>query len=293
MADVREPVAWVNSARMSGAFYMYVEGASDERFWNKFVDSSNVKLQVCFGCKKLLAVIDEHIKQGVNDFLAVIDRDFCGILGNTPKKDNLFITDDHDIEMTMYHKGNAFSEMLNAIDRGGKIGAYVKQGHDILDETMEITNDIGCCKVANEKGNLGIIFAHENEKTHEIKRPKYEGCMDGKTGKYNGLNHVVAKIKGFNDSIKNKTPKETSIIAAAQSEKTVGYDKWQLSNGHDVSYLLPYIIRRRCKHSNNNMDIEFIDSVLYAAYKVDDFHLTTLYKEMDIWSRKKKLKLFL
>lgn len=292
MADVRRPEAWVNSARMSGAFNMYVEGASDERFWNKFINTANVKVQVCFGCKNVLAVVDEFIKQGEKNYLAVIDRDFFAILGNTPQRENLFITDDHDLEMMMYHKGDAFREMLNSIDRGGKIASYIGNGHQLLDETLAITNEIGYCKLANKKLGLGMIFTHEDEKTHDIERPKYEGCMDGKTGSYLGLKYVIAKVRGFNDSNKNKIPKEDIIVEATQNEMARQYDWWQLSNGHDVSYLLPYIIRRRCKHNNNKMDMEFIDSVLYAAYKADDFHLTDLYAELSEWSRRNNVSLF-
>ena len=103
MADIREPVAWVNSAKMSGAFYMYVEGDSDERFWNKFIDSTQVKLQVCHGCKQLFKVVNEHILQNEFHFIAVTDRDFHAILGTTPKLTNLFFTDDHDLAGVFDH----------------------------------------------------------------------------------------------------------------------------------------------------------------------------------------------
>lgn len=76
-------------------------------------------------------------------FLAVTDRDFHAILGDTPQKTNLFVTDDHDLEMMMYHNGNAFQEVTNATDRRGEIAAYVHSGHNLLNETMENTNDIG------------------------------------------------------------------------------------------------------------------------------------------------------
>lgn len=72
MADIRESAAWVNSVRMSGSCYMYVEGESDERFWNKFIDSDNVKVRVCQECKQLFDVIDEHIRQNV--FFSCRDR---------------------------------------------------------------------------------------------------------------------------------------------------------------------------------------------------------------------------
>lgn len=292
MADVREPAAWVNSARMSGTTYMYVEGESDERFWNKFIDSNQVKLQVCHGCKQLHAIVDEHLRQNVFSFLAVIDRDFHAILGTTPSNPNLFITDDHDLEMMMYHKGNAFHELTNAIDRGGRIADYENNGHDLLAETMEITNDIGYCKLASHRKGYNLEFAHENEKTHEIERPKYEDVINSITGAYLGVDRVVSKVHGFTVSCKLKPPKEQDVLHEVAIEKAIKYDKWQLSNGHDVSYLLPVLIHRRCKHKKK-MDADTIDNVLYAGYKMDDLRLTDLYAALIKWAKVNKVKLFI
>lgn len=292
MADIREPAAWVNSVRMSGTIYMYVEGDSDERFWNKFIDSNQVKLQVCHGSKKLYAIVDEHIKQNVLSFLAVTDRDFHAILGTTPSKPNLFITDDHDLEMMIYHKGNAFHELTNAIDRGGKIADYKNSGHDILAETMEITNDIGYCKLASRRKGFNLVFAHENDKTHEIIRPKYEDVLNSTTGAYLGVGRVVSKVHGFTVSCKGKPPKEKEILSEVTIEKITQHDKWQLSNGHEVSYILPVLIHRRCKHKKK-MDADTIDNVLYAGYKMDDLRLTDLYAALTIWEKENKVKLFI
>ena len=293
MADVREPVAWVNSARMSGNIYMYVEGESDERFWNKFIDSTYVKLQVCHGCKQLHAVVDEHINQHVLGFLAVTDRDFHSILGTVPQKTNLFITDDHDLEMTMYHKGNAFHEMTNAIDRGGKIATYEKNGHDLLKETMEITNDIGYCKLAAYRKGFNLLFAYEDEKTHEITRPKYADALHSITGAYLGIESIVAKVHGFSVSCKKTPPKLQEVVPEVIQEKATSHDKWQLSNGHDVSCLLPYLISRRCKHRKIPLNQDFIDSVLYAGYKLEDLKQTDLYADMNRWAKSNKVKLFI
>lgn len=291
MADVREPVAWVNSARMSGIVYMYVEGESDERFWNKFVDSNNVKLQVCHECKQLFEVVDEHINQNVMGFLAVTDRDFYAILGGTPNKTNLFITDDHDLEMMMYHKGNAFQELTNAIDRGGKIAKYEQSGHNLLKDAIEITDDIGYCKLVSIKKGLNLKFSEENEHSHEISRPKYEDAIDNATGAYLGMDRIVSKIHGFCMSCKQKPPKVHDIIKEVTVEKANTYDSWQLSNGHEVSNLLAVLIHRRCKHKKK-LDQDIIESVLYAGYKPQDFHLTVLYLDMNKWAKQNKIKLF-
>ena len=292
MADVREPVAWVNSARMTGLLYMYVEGASDERFWNKFIDTNNVRLQVCHGCKNLNNIVEEHINQGVMNFIAVTDSDFNVILGTIPNKTNLFITDDHDVEMMMYHSNRSFKELVNAIDRGNKIENYIDNGHDLLNETMQITDDIGYCKLASIKNGMDLEFSKEDEKKHEIARPNYEDALDGKTGRYLGLDRIIGKVYGFTCSCGKKPPKVKVILEKTNIEKANQYDTWQLSNGHDVSYLLSFLIRRRCKHRNLHLDHEFIDSVLYAAYKYDDFKQTKLYAAMKRWSAQNNVKIF-
>ena len=291
MADVREPAAWVNSSRMSGIIYMYVEGESDVRFWNKFIDSNSIQLQVCHGFKQLIGVVDEHINQNVLGFLAVIDSDFHAIIGDAPHKTNLFITDDHDLEMMMYHKGNAFQELTNAIDRGEKIAAYLQSGHNLLNETIAITNDIGYCKLASIKNSLNLKFAEEDERTHEIGRPKYEDAIDSITGAYLGIERIVSKIHGFSVSCKQKPPRVQDILREVYVEKANTYDSWQLSNGHEVSYLLAALIHRRCKH-RKKLDQDYIESVLCAGYKLEDFRLTELYSNMSRWARKNRVNLF-
>lgn len=292
MADGRKAEAWVNSARMSGAVHMYVEGASDERFWNKFIDTKLVKIQVCHGCGKVEEVVEQHIKEGVMSFLAIIDSDFHRILGSTPQKTNLFITDDHDLEMMMYHNNRAFAEMKNSIDRGYKIASYTSSGHDILKETIEITNDIGYCRLANKKNGWGMKFSIEDEETHDIVRPEYKDILENASGNYLGDTRLVSKVFGFNKKHKLNPPLESVILEAMRFEKRTTYDDWQFSNGHDVSCLLPYIIRRRCKHRNKNMDQEYIESVLYAAYEKQDFVSTQLYASLNDWGKKHKIKLF-
>lgn len=292
MADVREPVAWVNSARMSGALYMYIEGASDERFWNKFINSDVVKIQVCNGRNKVLNVVREHIKQGMFHYLAVIDNDFDVINDNRQYYPNLFYNDDHDLEMMMYHKGKAFQEMKNSIDRGNKIAQYEESGHCVLDETLEMTIDIGYCKLAGRRLIPEIEYTLEDERYHEIIRPSYEDIMDGKTGQYDGVKRIISKIVGFLKSHHKHYPSEVEYNLCYQEERKREYDKWQISNGHDVSYLLPYVIRRRCKHRNSKMDIDFIDSVLLAAYSKEDLMQTEVYNSMNQWSEAKQIKIF-
>lgn len=292
MADIREPAAWVNSARMSGAFYMYVEGDSDERFWNKFIDSSRVRIQVCHGKNKVLDVVEKHEEEDVRSFIAVVDRDFGAITGNLPHHINLFVTDDHDLEMMIYHKGNAYQELLNAIDRGGKIKAYEKSNPDLLAETLTITNDIGYCKLAAYNNRFVLEFAKEDLNSHDIVRPKYEDTIDVRTGNYLGVERVVSKIIGFTISCKKKPPKDIIVLEKVKEEKATLYDSWQLSNGHDVSCILPVLIRRRCMHKHNNIDSEYIDSVLCAAYSKDDLKMTDLYAEMIKWSEENNYILF-
>lgn len=289
MADVREPEGWVNSARMSGSYYLYVEGRSDERFWNKFV-GEEVLIQVCHGKHHVLKTVEEHNKQGVMRFLAIIDKDFYDILGGKPDLSNLFVTDFHDLEMMLFFS-NAFAEAINSIDRGRKIKKYLEEGHDLLQEALTITDEIGYVKLATIKNRLSLLFCVENDSTHDIERPKYEDTFDRK-GSYLGVYRLIEKVRGFTESKGEKPETVSRVYTLTDAEKKCVYPSVQLSNGHDISCLIPLIIRRRCGLNNQRLDSEFFDAILYAAYTWEDLVKTKLYEDLYKWTTEYGVALF-
>lgn len=293
MARGREPAAWVNAARMDADFngvYLYVEGVSDESFWKKFVDRDLVHICVCDGCENVIATIEHHQKQNVKKYLGVIDRDFRDILDRIPNNPNIVVTDYHDIEMLMYFS-DAFRNVIVSIDKHNKLEEFEKKHGRILDKVLELTDRIGYVKLASKL--KGDVLEFRREKNYELVVPKYEGMID-KDGKYiddSKLARIINVFSSQNSSLTRIDDSEivNMIINGSKNE----IDSAILSNGHDVSYLMPHVLRKKCKFSNSKIDSSMIDSLLMAAYSMEMFRSSKLYKAISMWSASTGVNFFL
>ncbi len=285
MAIGREPSAWVNAARMDTDFngvYLYVEGESDESFWKKFVNTNNVRICVCHGCEVVILTIETHQKAQVKKYLGVIDRDFRDFLGTMPNNHDIVVTDCHDIEMMMYNS-DAYRNLIISIDRQNKLGEYESQNGSVLQYVLFLTNRIGYTKLASKKE--GELLEFRREKNYELVVPKYEGMLDA-DGKYQGDERLARIINAFS-SQNTKLVKltDSQIIDLMHREMKNKIDNMILSNGHDVSYLMPHVLRKKCRFNKSGLDKSMIDSILMAAYSKEMFHDTDLYQAMVAWSK--------
>ena len=293
MARGREPSAWVNAARMDSDFngvYFYVEGESDESFWKKFVDTDNVKLCVCHGCEVVIQTIETHQQAQVKKFLGVIDRDFRDILGTMPSNHDIVVTDCHDIEMMMYDS-DAYRNLILSIDRQNKLGEYESKNGSILQYVILLANKIGYAKLASKKE--GNVLEFRREKNCELVVPKYEGMLDV-AGQYQGDERLARIINVFS-SQNRKLPKLTDnqIIELMHREMKNEIDGMILSNGHDVSYLIPHVLRKKCRFNKSGLDKSMIDTILMAAYSREMFYKTNLYQSIVAWCKDTESELWL
>ena len=289
----RTPSAWVNDCRMSGARFAFVEGPSDEWFWKKFIDQSNYRISPVDGWPNVIEIITEFHKAGLSDCcFGIVDRDFDDILSS--KKvifDNVFITDDHDIEMMMYHS-NAFSAAILAIDKKNTIKE--KTGN-ILQYVFGITDKIGYLKLCSILNELGLLFKTQSKKNHEIELPNYENIIDA-NGEYLGDKKLIDYIINWSkNNLKGlgKISNKEYITNSFNKAQITKYDSYLLSNGHDLSYLMPYILRRKYKLNGNHITSATFEIALFAAYDLNMLKTTKLYNSMIQWMETRGVKIFL
>ena len=293
MATAREPVAWVNAAKMDTDFegvYLYVEGISDEAFWKKFINTEVVKICVCHGCELVIQTIELHQKEQSKKYLGVIDRDFREFLGTMPNNGDIVVADSHDIEMMMYNS-DAYRNMILSIDVNKKIEEYERVNGTILEYVLGLTNKIGYIKLASKKH--GDVLEFKREKDYELIVPKYEGMIDV-NGNYDSDQRLARIINAF--SSQNRTLakiEDADIVKMMHEEMENPVDDMILSNGHDVSYLMPHVLRKKCRLRKTELNKSFIDSILMAAYSREMFHKTNLYQSMDEWCIRTNSDLFL
>lgn len=294
LAHLRTPAAWINDSNMSGARYVFVESSLDECFWKKYINNKVFKILWLEGWETVYDYVKEFDDKGMSNYcIGIIDSDFenCVSIRNI-NLNNVFSTDDHDIEMTMYHS-EAFSSAIMAIDKKNKLKSPCKQ---ILDSVLQITDRIGYLKLYSKQKGINLIFKRMNPKTHDIELPDYKSIIDSK-GQYLGDNKLINHIITF--SRNNGSDKKTlSGIDVQKLEKDLSifqnnkYDSYQLSNGHDTTFLLPPILRRKYGLISNYVNENTIMIALISAYNKTLLVKTKMYKAMEKWANVNKIALF-
>ena len=294
MAEGRVASAWLNACKMSGCHYMFVEGVSDECFWKKFISRDAILIQQVNGWENVVECVREFNEEALSSkCIGIIDSDFENLFPyKSICENNIFLTDDHDIEMMMYHSV-AFESSILAIDKKNKLK---NSSNDILASVLQITDRIGNLKMYSMRNGAGLLFKRISKKTHEIELPQYESLIDSK-GNYLGNKQLISYIKTFSRNNSNN-PKSISVLNEHKIETEIELlqnqklDSFQLSNGHDITYLLPYILRRKYGLILNDVNEGTIMIALLSAYNEGLLMKTKLYQAMKEWADFNKTNIF-
>lgn len=289
MADGREISAWIAASRMSGCNYLFVEGVADERFWKRFVDKDSIHIQQLKGWQNVIECVKSFNAASMhNSCIGVIDRDFENLFPNKNIiEDNIFLTDHHDIEMMMY-TSPAWDFALKTIDKKNRISV---SSQDILSSIFDITDRIGYLKLLSIKDELGLIFK-KYDKNHEIELPKYEKAISN-SGEYVGDDKLINYIYSFTNSNSQKSlPKIETIISAFNELCKENFPSEHLSNGHDITYVLVYILKRKYRLNESYITVDTIDIALTSAYSAEIFKQSELFRLMSDWCEKNSKHIF-
>lgn len=71
------------------------------------------------------------------------------------------------------------------------------------------------------------------------------------------------------------------------------YPSEHLSNGHDVSYVMQYVLRRKYGLNEKHITADIIDIALFSAYNMNLLKQTVLYESLNKWAVKYGYNIFL
>jgi len=255
----RKPISWNNSEKMNSTFkgiYIYVEGTSDLNIWRKYTNKQNVRINVANSWENVVASVS-----GYPNNIGIIDKDFRDLTNNIPEESNIFLTDEHDIEMLMF-LSDVFSDVLLAL----KIS-----DNDLRNNVLTITDDIGRVKLSTILQNWNLTFKRQSKKKKDdFEYPKYEDALD-KNGKYAGIEKIIERILVFSKS----QMKDDDIISTVRK---CNYPFGKLSNGHDFALIMQFYLKTAHKKIKNASDLE---EMITAAYlSADLLKNTNVYKNV-------------
>lgn len=272
-------------AASQGSFkgcHLYVESGTDVRFWNFFIDKNNVMLHACDGWPKVVETIKRDTANGV-PCIGIIDNDFRSLLRYPdPLPDNVFTTDDHDVEM-MALKTEAALRVASHYDASDKIAAFERAEGDLMEFVFGITDSIGLLKLANHRNGLNMVFK-KTDRNQNIELPRYESFLDDSCH-YKSDRDMIMYLCSWSTNQKKKPNKiEEDIEALVDVEKVQNHNTYQLSCGHDVCYVLAYVIKKRIANKRK-VTQDDVEELLSVAFTPDNLKSTQLYEYIEGWSQ--------
>ena len=255
-----------------GRVFILVEGDTDIRLFRKFFDEEKCKVEnIPGGNSKVEESVTELLV--VHDLIIGIrDADFIRLNNLNYTKTNMFLTDYHDIEMTLIAEEETFSAILFEFTKIPK-----SEHNTIRNQIISTIENISLLKYLNEKENLEL---------------KFEGVG------FQDLISVINQTFDFSQYFSRIIARSPNakildinlIINEIQNLKKSDFDKFQISNGHDFMKAFADFLRK--KGTNRSVSDELISSLFRTNYRKENFTKTNLYRQTKDWAEEKNVAIY-
>lgn len=136
-----------------GRVFVFVEGETDIKLFRKLFNLDNCKVENIPGGNLKLEECVSELSQNYALIIGIRDADFLHLSDVPYTKPNMFLTDFHDIEMSLVAEDEVFSAILFEYTN------LPKQDHNSIRTTiLEIIEEISLLKWLNSLGDLRISF---------------------------------------------------------------------------------------------------------------------------------------
>ncbi|MDO9305108.1 MAG: DUF4435 domain-containing protein [Sulfuricurvum sp.] len=293
MEEYLTPHRIANSIMQDVAFtghYLIVEGKKDSNLFGRFINHSNIRIEQAFGKQKVKEILEILNTRGFERKLGIVDADFMELLGETIDIDDLFVTDDHDIEIMMI-KSKALDDLISIFSDKDKVTKFESTaGTSVRDILFQIGLELGNLKLANKLHNLGLVFKPGKPEGNQL---KYKKFICDKKLLYLGKEKLINTAYEYSTNRGTTRAPKSTIDEVFETIKAQKYNPFHLANGHDLSNIL-FIFLKDVLRSTNKMLFDFntIEDCLILAYSFSDFKKTVLYSELDRFSKTKAVSLF-
>lgn len=223
--------------------WILVEGENDSKIYPKFFDNQKTKVEFVGGGKGQMQIALNVLTQETDKVIGIRDADFCRIDQNIPLDRNLFLTDFHDIEMTMLSS----EEVLTNLFIEYSVNNYIS---DIWRNILNEVSFVGYVRWLNEKNIVRLLFKG-------LRFGDFVELQDSQ---------IRLKRRDFlselNQRSQNKIQEITEEIIDRFQQENPTDDFLNLCNGHDVTAFLSLRIGAIVSHK------EFCRH-LRLAYRLD------------------------
>ncbi|MES2589195.1 MAG: DUF4435 domain-containing protein [Bacteroidota bacterium] len=256
----------------NGICFVLLEGETDIRLFRKFFNLENCKVEnIPGGNPKLEMAVSELVK--ISELvIGIRDADFINLAEAPYSKTNIFLTDFHDIEMTLISQDDSMSSLIF------EFTDIQKENHYLVREEIICTIEkVSLLKWLNYRENLEIVF--------------------NKTGFQDLLSFVNLRIDfdQYFSRLLSKSPNakivDIDIIKSKMTGlKALNPNPYQLCNGHDFTKTFSQFIREKGK--TKDIDDVTLSSILRINCTKDFYYSTRLFASTKAWSESKSINIY-
>jgi hypothetical protein len=262
--NIDDTISEINLAGRSNlgklTVFVLVEGIDDVKVYSKLFIKDKVTLRSTMGENNIYKAL-EKLAAETKRFIAIRDADFYHLDKKKPEFESLFLTDKHDIEMTMLSFPEVVKETLIEF-------MLQDESNKILREAMQAMEYVSYIRWFNETFQCGLDFKF--------------GIADFiRKENTNETNDTNAKLITVLNGRSNCTVNQAAIDDFINSHKTDDY--FNLCNGHDVLTFIALGISETTKKE--------LPKLLRAYFTREYLFKTELYKNILAWQTKNGLSI--
>lgn len=255
-----------------GINFVLVEGESDIKLFRKLFDSTRCKVETIPGGKEKVEQCVENLSEKYKLVIGIRDADFINLSATEYTKTNMFLTDCHDIEMTMLAQDTVLQALICEFTDYSQ-----KECAPFLNNIMKSIEMVSYLKWLNNIEDLKLKFSGSG----------FLDLIDFSAFKVNFSTYLPRILAKSADA---KIQDEAIINNKINDLGNKKPDLMQLTNGHDLLSTLAKFFKEVAKrkgHSDEN-----IATALRMTFTVAHFQQTQLYGELTQWEVQNKTALF-
>jgi hypothetical protein len=256
--------------------FLIVEGDTDARIYEAFVDGANCQVIVGHCKSNVLQAMNILANTGL-PILAIVDSDYWKLQSMPSPSHNVLVTDTHDLE-TMMLRTQALEKVLRELGTKAKLEQFERtKGRSIRDVVLEAGMPVGLARWISERDGLSLKF----------KDIDFVLFIDIALVETN----LTALVDTVLSNTTNPSISKNDLQAKISKEQVaMQLDVWHVCCGHDLVSILSIALQKAIGGRFNPKEVskETVERHLRLAYEFEFFKSSQLYLAIHQWQEKNK-----
>jgi hypothetical protein len=248
--------------------YLILEGPSDCQALDPHINEARAISFPAHAKSVALRAMEVIKQQNVERVVAVVDRDWTGILNADPAVPDVIYTERYDLEATIIFTGEILQRLISSVsDRATREADNVPSLGSAAARVIEISGVVGTLRLVSARDRLGI--ACDGFPVHEVLTEHAESVDISRLAAI-----AVARSKHAAIDV-------SALIAVIERESENEMERAELCNGHDLAMTIATLTKRW----GGNASKGSVEQAVRTAFSCSELKTTALYRRVASWAR--------